>query len=124
MKHMIEPAAHRRGAMAGVSERKKIALKQPNNMRRRYDKRDANRKPWPRCDESAPGLAIQQHEQCVGDGQDDDKIFCPQRPAHRDAKQTPRAKAAAPERRMKSVSGERPKRQLDDVVIEFDGGGL
>jgi hypothetical protein len=30
---MIEPAAHRRGAMLGIGERQEIGLKQPHDMR-------------------------------------------------------------------------------------------
>src|SRR5262249_22975874 len=38
-----------RGAMTGVSQGEKIALKQPNDVRRCDDERDAKSEPWPRC---------------------------------------------------------------------------
>ncbi len=69
-------------------------------------------------------FAIEQHEQRIGRRQHDDEIFCPQRAAESDAEQEPIADAAAPKRGMKGVAGQRPERQLNDVVIEFDRGVL
>ena len=77
MKHVIEPAANRRGAMTGVSEGEKVALKQPDDMRRSNDERDAKSEPWSRRGEGAARLAVEQHEQRVGHRQHHDKILGP-----------------------------------------------
>ena len=48
-----------------------------------------------------------------------DEIFGPKRHANRQAEQKPMPEPAAAQGAMKGKSGQRPERQLDDVVIEF-----
>ena len=77
------------------------------------------REPRSRRRKRAPRIAVEQQEQRIGRRQHDDEIFRPQRAAEGDAEQEPVAEASALERGMKGVAGERPERQLNDVVIEF-----
>ena len=116
---MVVPAAHICGAVLGIGQRQEIGLEQPDDMGRGDDKRDDQREPWPGRCQSAARVAVEQQEQRVGRRQDDDEIFRPQRAAEGKAEQEPMAEAAALERRVESVAGQRPERQLDDVVIEL-----
>ncbi len=69
--------------------------------------------------ECAPRVAVEQHEQRIGRRQHDDEIFRPQRAAEGEAEQQPVPEASALERGVKGVAGQRPERQLNDVVIEL-----
>ena len=116
---MVVPAAHIRGAVLGIGQRQKIGLEQPDDVGRGNDKRDDEREPWPGRCQSAARVAIENEKQRVGRRQHDDEIFRPQRAAEGEAEQQPVAEAAALERGMESVAGQRPERQLDHVVIEL-----
>ncbi len=77
MQNVIEPAAHRRRAMARIGKRQEIGLEQPHDVRRDDDERDNERKPRPGRRKGAPRLPVEQHEQRIGRGQHDDEIFGP-----------------------------------------------
>ena len=124
MPNVIEPSAHRRGAVTCIRKGQKIGLQQPHQVGRRDDECDHEREPRAGRRKSTPRFRVEQHEQRIGRRQHDDEILCPQRAAEGDAEQQPIADAAALERGMKGVAGQRPKRQLNDVVIEFDCGVL
>ncbi len=116
---VVEPATHRCGAVLGIGKRQEVGVEQPDHMRQRDQERERECKPRPGRGQSAPRLAVEQHEERIGRRQHDDKIFRPQRTAKGDAEERPMTEPSALERRMKAIAGQRPERQLDDVVIEF-----
>ena len=124
MHDVIKQSAHRRGAVAGIGKGQEVRLQQPQQMRRRDQKRNAERQPGSGRGQGAPRPAIEQHEQRIGGRQHDDEIFGPERPAEGQAEEQPGAEAFARQRQVKGVAGERPERQLHYVVIEFHRGVL
>ena len=75
---------------------------------------------------ASPGLARVAVEQMrntsMRQRQHHDEIFRPQREADGDAEQQPIPERAAAQRAMQGNTGQRPERQLDDVVVELVGG--
>ncbi len=94
MENVVEPAAHRRGAMLGIGKRQEIGVKQPDHMRQRDQQRDDQREPRSGRRQGAPRLPVEQQEQRIGRRQHDDEIFRPQRAAKGEAEQAPNGQGA------------------------------
>ena len=123
MQDVIDQPARRRGARAGIGEGQEIVAHEPDEMRRHHDERDDAARSmgpaWP-----APcahrGRTAGTARAAAPARRRNTSPTAPARRARPSSSQwimRPRRKAG-----MKGVAGERPERQLDDVVIELGGG--
>ena len=122
LQDVVEQPARGRGARAGVGERQEIVAHQPDQMRRHHYERDRERDPGAGRRQRLAGIAVDDQQQRHRRRQHDHEILRPQRDPDRKPEQRPIDQAAALEAGMEGVTGQRPERQLDHVVIELGGG--
>ncbi len=86
-----------------------------------YHKGGKKREPRPWRPQCWTRFAVAQKKKDKRQCEHDHKIFGPKRHSDRQAEQDPVEVSTATQRGVKCKAGERPERQLDDIVIELDG---
>ena len=119
---MVDQSARGQRAVLRIGEGQEIVPHQPDQMRRHGDERGGDGDIGSGRLKRLAGVSIDQDEQRQRDRQHGDEIFRPQRQADRQSEQQPIHRLPAAQRAVEGKAGQRPERQLDDVVVELGGG--